>query len=332
MHKLVFESEERTLSLTIEKPGILTTIQDLGRSGYRRFGINTGGVMDRAAARIINILLGNDENEAVIEMHFPAADIHFRSDVIFALGGAEFGAELDGYPLEPWRPVFAPADSKIKFTRKMSGSRAYLAVKGGFKLEHWLGSSSTNLAAVTGGVEGRKLRTGDVLELRQSYGKPPHNISNVRISSSLLPRYSSFPTARIVAGAEFDRLPAADQDLLTKQDLSISNASDRMGFRLLGEPLSLSEPLELLSSAVDFGTIQLLPDGQLIVLMADHQTTGGYPRLAHVISRDLPLLAQLGANDKVAFHLVDRAHAEELALEFERDIDLLRVGCRYIWQ
>lgn len=317
------------MSLTIEKPGILTTIQDLGRTRYRRFGINPGGVMDRTAARSINILLGNDENEAVLEMHFPAAQIQFGSDVIFALGGAEFGAELDGVPIETWRPVFAAANSRLSFGRKNSGSRTYLTVKGGFKLEHWLESASTNLAAVTGGVEGRKLRTGDRLEPRQSFEKPPSNISHVRISPSLLPLYSSFPTVRVIAGAEFERLSAASQVLLTGQDFLISNASDRMGFRLLGEPISLAKPLELLSSAVDFGTIQLLPDGQLIVLMADHQTTGGYPRLAHVISRDLPLLAQLGANDKVAFHLVDAAHAEELALEFERDLDLLRVGCRY---
>jgi len=117
--------------------------------------------------------------------------------------------------------------------------------------------------------------------------------------------------------------------LLTGQDFSITNASDRMGFRLSGEPITLREPLELLSSAVNFGTIQLLPDGQLILLMADHQTTGGYPRIAHVISHDLPLMAQLGPGDKVAFHIIEHNEAERLSLEFERELRFFRVGCKF---
>ena len=141
--------------------------------------------------------------------------------------------------------------------------------------------------------------------------------------------YSRFPTVRIIAGAEFEDLTKKSRDLLLSQDFLISNSSNRMGFRLAGNPISLSKPLEMISAAANFGTIQLLPDGQLIVLMADGQTAGGYPRIAHVISRDLPLLAQLGTNDKVAFHLIDIEMAENLALQFERELSFFRIGCRF---
>ncbi len=316
------------MGLLVEKSGILTTIQDLGREGYRRFGINPSGVMDRCAVRLINILLGNEENEAVIELHFPAAQIVFESDAIFALGGADFGAEIDGETVENWRPIFAAKDNTLRFSRKNSGHRLYLTAKGGFKLEKWLGSSSTNLTANIGGMDGRKLIAVDRLELRQTYYKPQRDISHLQVSPSLLPYYSRFPTVRIIAGAEYELLSDPGQELLIGQDFSISNASDRMGFRLSGEPISLSKPLELLSSAADFGTIQLLPNGQLIVLMADHQTTGGYPRIAHVTSQDLPLMAQLGPGDKVGFHLIELAEAEQLAVDFERELRFFRVGCR----
>ncbi len=285
--------------------------------------------MDRGAARLINILVGNDENEAVVEMHFPAAKMVFEGDTVFALGGADLGAEIDGEAIDNWRPTFAAKHTTLKFTRKNSGHRAYLAVSGGFMLEKWLGSTSTNLTACVGGVGGRKIVAGDRLELREANSRPNRDISHVKVSTSLLPFYSRFPTVRVIAGAEYRLLPEIGRELLTGQVLTITNASDRMGFRLSGEPISLSKPLELLSSAVDFGTIQLLPDGQLIVLMADHQTTGGYPRIAHVISQDLPLMAQLGPGDKVGFHLIEHAEAEQLAIDFERELRFFRVGCKF---
>ena len=203
-----------------------------------------------------------------------------------------------------------------------------MAIKGGFRIEAWLGSASTNLAAQIGGFEGRNLWSDDRIGFRKKT-KMPTAFDVRRISNSLIPMYSRFPTLRIIAGAEFERLTKKSRDTLIRKDFSISNNSNRMGFRLAGEPVSLSKPFEMISAATNFGTIQLLPDGQLIVLMADGQTAGGYPRIAHVISRDLPLLAQLGANDKVAFHMVTIEEAENLALEFERELSFFRIGCRF---
>ena len=316
------------MSILFHRSGILTTVQDLGRKGYRRFGINLSGVMDATAARLINALLGNDVSDAVIEMHFPAPHIAFEENAIAAIGGAEFSATLDAGAIENWRPFFAPKGSELKFTGKTSGNRVYLAVKGGFKCDSWLGSSSTNLTAKMGGFNGRKIVSNDRIEFNEPAVRPI-GPERRKIAPSMIPFYSSFPTVRILAGAEFSSLDQTGRDLLLNQDFTISNNSNRMGFRLAGESLSLSRSREFISSAVSFGTIQILPDGQLIVLMADHQTAGGYPRIGHIITRDLPLLAQLGTNDKVAFHLVDVGHAEELALEFERDLNLLRIACKF---
>lgn len=315
------------MSILIQKAGILSTFQDLGRFGYRRLGINPGGVMDRRAARLINILVGNDQSEAVVEMHFPAAEIVFESACIFALGGADLSPELDRDEIGNWSACIAKSGSVLRFTTKILGNRAYLAVQGGFAIDKWLDSSSTNLTAGIGGLEGRKLLNGDRLEFNVQ-AKPKRPNLNPRISPSLLPGYSNFPTVRVIAGAEFGKLDNGSKLSLETQNFTVSNNSNRMGFRLNGEPLSLVTPLEMVSSAVTFGTIQLLPDGQLIVLMADHQTTGGYPRIAHVIDCDLSVMAQLGGGDRVAFQIVSLDLAEALNAKLEQDIAVLRVGCQ----
>jgi antagonist of KipI len=316
------------MSILITKAGILSTVQDLGRNGFRRFGINQNGAMDRTAVRLINILLGNSENTAVLELHFPAPEIAFEEPVVFALGGANFSAKLNGTAIENWRVYFAEKGSTLKFNEKIFGNRAYLSVRGGFQIKSWLGSASTNLKAKIGGFEGRMLGSGDRIFFEPAQNFKDSNF-NFRISDSMIPRYSRFPTARVVEGAEFENLTAFSQQNLLKETFAITANSDRMGFRLRGEALFLLDEKELISSAVSFGTIQLLPDGQMIVLMADHQTSGGYPRIAHVAPFDLPLLAQLGANDKVGFHLISIAEAENLLVNFENNLNLLRTACKF---
>jgi len=322
------------MSILIQKSGLLSTIQDLGRTHFRRFGINPNGAMDKTAVRLINILLDNDETEAVLEMHFPAPKILFEETAVIALGGADFGAKLDDESIENWRPYFIEKNQTLIFTRKTFGNRAYLSIKGGFKIEKWLESASTNLTAEIGGFEGRSLQKNDrlsfnsELKLRNSKYEIQNTKFLYKISKSLTPRYSSFPTVQVIVGAEYEQMTALSEKNFLKQNFTISNDSNRMGFRLNGEPLHLFDKMELVSSAVDFGTIQLLPDGQMIILMADHQTSGGYPRIAHVVSTDLPILAQLGANDKVGFEIVSLADAESILLQNEIDLNYLRFGVK----
>ena len=313
------------MSILFKKSSILSTIQDSGRNGFRRFGINPNGAMDVSAARLINILLGNIESEAILEMHFPAPILKFEEPAIIALGGAKFGANLNDEAIENWRPYYIGKNQTLSFPDKISGNRAYLTIKGGFKIERWLNSASTNLTANIGGFEGRNLRKDDRLFFNSRFQISDSKFS-YGISRTVTPHYSSMPTVRVVAGAEHDILTAFSGQNLLKGNYTISRNSNRMGFRLNGEPLYLLNKIELVSSAVNFGTIQLLPDGQMIILMADHQTSGGYPRIAHVISKDLPILAQLGAGDKLNFELIAIDEAEDLALEFERDLSLLKVG------
>ncbi len=290
--------------------------------------------MDTQAVRLINILLGNDEAEAVLEMHFPAPKFLFEEDTIIALGGADFGAKLDDESIENWRPYFVEKNQTLIFTKKVFGNRAYLSIKGGFKIEKWLGSASTNLTAEIGGFEGRSLQKNDKLifnskfKIQDSKFKIQNSRFLYKISKNLTPHYSSFPTVRVIVGAEYEQMTALSEQNFLKQNFTVSNDSNRMGFRLNGEPLYLLNKIELVSSAVDFGTMQLLPDGQLISLMADHQTSGGYPRIAHVVSTDLPILAQLGANDKVGFEIISLEEAEGLLLQNEIELNYLRFGVK----
>lgn len=277
--------------------------------------------MDRTAARLINTLLGNDENEAALEMHFPAPEIELESECSFAIGGADLSAELNGTPVRNWSSFTANKGDILRFTKPVSGTRSYLAAKNGFAIDEWLGSRSTNLVAEVGGHRGRKLQQGDRLEFRDPQTTKPHTIA-----PSIIPKYSRFPTVRVIASGEFALLTAISERALLNDGFTVTKDSNRMGYRLSGPSLHLLHKKEMVSAAVTFGTIQLLPDGQLIVLMADHQTAGGYPRIANVISADLPLLAQLGPNDGVSFHLVSIEEAESISSIFESDLCRLKTG------
>jgi antagonist of KipI len=320
------------MSLLFVQTGILTTLQDLGRNGYRQFGINPNGAMDKPAVRILNALLGNPESEGVLEIHFPAPKILFERNAQIAIGGADFAAKINQNSIENWRPVQIKENTLLTFERKKRGARLYLAVLGGFKIEKWLESASTNLKAKAGGFEGRALQKGDRLflneDFRDSKFENRDSALKYKISPQMLPSYSNSPKIRVIAGREWQNLTKESQSLFLQETFSIRPDSDRMGYRLKGYPLQLRESFELVSSAVNFGTIQLLPGGEVIILMADHQTTGGYPRLAHVATQDLPVLAQLSANDQIGFELISLAEAEDLILQFEKKINWLKIGCR----
>jgi antagonist of KipI len=311
------------VTLVIRKSGILTTVQDLGRVGYRALGINPGGAMDTTAARIANILVGNDECSPVLETYFPAPQIEFESDAAVAICGGDFGADVDGQTFQNWSASTVRAGSVLSFRRKIQGNVAYVAISGSPRVNKWLGSSSTNLAAGVGGFHGRRLAVGDELE----FGDGKH-ITNVISGTSVRPRYSRFPTVRIIRGSEFELLTAESERTFLSDGFTFTNACDRMGYRLAGAPLYLRGEHQMVSSAVTFGTIQLLPDGQMIILMADHQTSGGYPRIGNVISADLPILAQCGPGDGVSFAMTSIEEAELLALRLEGELNFLRVGCR----
>jgi len=299
------------MSILIRKSGILTTFQDAGRFGYRVLGVNPSGPMDTVAARISNILVGNDEYDAVIETHFPAVEIEFLRNTQFSICGAEFCATLDGKPLSNWSSHMALAGQKLSFQRPALGSRAYIAAAGGIEAKSWLGSwSSIQISA-----NDQFSTLESKIELR-----------SCTVSPWMLPRYGRFPTVRIIRGPEFDLLDDIAVDLLLSENYTLSKGANRMGARLDGSPINCDGIGEMTSSAVTFGTIQLLPNGLPVILMANHQTTGGYPRIGTVISADLPLVGQLSAGDGVSFKLIDMSEAIELYNDREREIEQLKRG------
>jgi len=316
------------MSILFLTNSLLTTVQDSGRRGYGAFGVNPNGAMDRVALRLINVLLGNDESEAALEIHFPAPKILFEESALIALGGADFGAQLDSEDIGNWQIIRVEKGQTLSFAHKNWGNRLYLSIKDGFKLDGWLNSKSTNLKAKNGGFEGRKLQKDDRIEFKDQSSKSEFQ-SPLQISPYFLPYRKNSNLIRLVEGAEFNLLAPYSSENFLKKSFQISQESDRMGYRLTGDPLYLLDEKELVSSAVTFGTIQLLPTGQLIILMADHQTTGGYPRLANVIAQDLPKLAQRGVNEKVYFQMISLEEAENIALEFKRDLNLLKIGCEF---
>lgn len=284
--------------------------------------------MDKTAARLLNILLGNDENEAVIEFHFPAPEILFEEAATIAIGGADFMPYLfnqnyQSINLNNWQSIKVAAGSTLKFRKRISGQRAYLAVKGGIEAAAWLGSKSTNSL-----VAFNTIHTGQVFRLishAEFGGSLPY------LGLSVRPPYSASPIIRLIKGNEYSFLTDESKTSLESKPFVISQQSNRMGYRLTGEALQLSKKIELVSSAVDFGTVQLLPDGQMIILMADHQTTGGYPRIANVISVDLPLLAQCGPKDIIRFQFISPVEAEELLILREKEIKKLKATMAYYY-
>jgi antagonist of KipI len=321
------------MSLSIIKPGLLDTIQDSGRNGYGKWGINPGGAMDSFASEVSNMLVGNAVGEAVLEIHFPGPQILFEQNALIAITGADFSPTLNDVSIPLWHPVVIRKNTVLHFPRLISGARCYLSVHGGFLIDKWLDSYSTNLKAGAGGLGGQALKQGDELNLRESsiyfaaFLKEDKNMQVLAWKADTCDTYRHIHEIYIIKGHEWEYLFEASQRHLVDNIFIIHPSSDRMGYHLKGIELELSLKMELLSSAVSFGTLQLLPSGQLIALMADHQTTGGYPRVGHVISAHLPKLAQLRPCDAVQFKLVETAVAEELLLSRKKQMAILQRAC-----
>ncbi|HUF03614.1 MAG TPA: biotin-dependent carboxyltransferase family protein [Aridibacter sp.] len=314
------------MSLKITRAGILDTVQDLGRTGYRALGVNPGGAADRDAVRILNTLLGNDENAAGVEMHFPAANIEFEDDAVIAIGGAHFRPELKGVAVQKWTSVLAKKGETLNFTGRKYGARCYLAVRGGIETEQWLGSASTNLFVKAGGAGGRKLEKGDVLSVGGKATDGPVGLSAGR---TLTDRFLLEPMLRVTEGPEHHLLTAVSANAFETGEFEVRSDSNRMGIRLEGPPLHTVDEIDLVSSAVAPGTVQLLPDGSAVILGADSQTTGGYPRIARIIAADLSIAAQVSTGDRVRFRLVPLEEAYAAMCSFERDLSFLRLGLRF---
>ncbi|MCK8489402.1 biotin-dependent carboxyltransferase family protein [Paenibacillus sp. MBLB2552] len=328
------------MSLLIEKPGLLTTVQDLGRFGVQKYGVIVSGAMDAFALRIANLLVGNAEGEAGLEITLLGPVIRFERTTLISLCGGDLSPELNGVPIPLWRTVLAPKGSVLAFGPMKLGCRAYLAVGGGVDVPARMNSRSTYLRAGIGGYEGRALAVGDRLSLGEmtpqgsqilgllarEASKETGAVSRWAVFPEMLPKYAANPIVQLIPGEEYELFQEQSQHDLWQEEFAVLPQSDRMGYRFKGRELQLNHSKEMISSAVTMGTVQVPPDGNPIILMADRQTTGGYPKIGQVASVDLPLLAQASLGARVRFQKVTLQEAQRQWIERETAIQTLREG------
>lgn len=297
------------MGIQIINGGFLTTIQDMGRYGYQETGMSVSGVMDTRAASLANILVGNDTNEAVIEITMMGPTMKFTEDEIIAVTGGDLGAKIDGKPVERYRAVLVKAGQTLSFMGMYGGSRAYIAFAGGLDIPVVMGSRSTNLKSKVGGYEGRKLGTGDEIAFRAPASWLPHMAERVYG----LPSYGAKEwTLRVVMGPQDDCFTDKGINTFLNSTYTISNEYDRMGCRMEGDVIEHKNGGDIITDGISFGAVQVPSHGNPIVMMADHQTTGGYTKIACVISVDLPELAQCMPGHTVRFKKIGIEEAQEL--------------------
>lgn len=301
--------------IKVVKSESFATLQDLGRQGLRSYGICHCGAMDSLSLRLGNILLGNDENACAIEVVLGGMVLRFQRTVSFCITGALYLASLDGKPIySNWRYT-AYKDQTLKLSRALKGMYGYLCVQGGIQVPLELSSRSTDLMTRIGGLQGRTLKDGDHLPL-MDIGKPLSRIGVAPVSLS--------DVIHAIPSSEYEDFDKGSREIWWQDFWTLRSDSNRMGYRFKGRMLKRHRFVEMLSHAVQFGTVQVPPDGNPIVLMADAQTTGGYPKIASVVQSDLGRLAQVRFGSKVRFKQVNQEEAEVLNKKNELYLDQIR--------
>ena len=322
--------------LKILKPGLLTTVQDLGRPGFQQYGIVVGGALDGFAARALNLCVGNDDNAALLEMAQTGPDVVFARDALVAWAGGEFDARVAGEPLPRDRAVRIAAGEVVSFGPARSGLRAWMAVAGGIDVPLVMGSRTTYRRAGIGGHEGRPLVAGDVLKSFEPAVWAKQVLASLQASGQRAAAWTVRPetmgrpakpgVVRALRGPECDWFSKESQQTFFSVTWRATNEADRMGVRLKGPGLDRRRDGEMISSSVNAGTVQVPPAAQPIVLMPSRQSIGGYPRIGSVVSVDLGRLTQLRPGDPVTFEETTLAVAHDLYLARERDLARVRMG------
>ena len=310
------------MSMRVLKPGMLSSFQDEGRTGHQPLGVSVVGAMDQRAHKLANLLVGNLTDCASLEITLTGPTLQFTQACCIAICGADLSPSLNGKPAAMNRPLIIRARDELQFGARRHGTRAYLAVHGGFEIAEVLGSQSTYLRSHFGGWHGRALKRGDEIALRRPLKEMGHDGAGLEtLAQSLwsiklyLPGIiagSARARIRLIKSMQWEEFTPESREALLSHPFRISPDSERMGYRLQGPDILMTQPRQMISEATTFGTIQVPAGGQPIVLMADRQTTGGYPKIAYVATVDLPLLAQMGPGDMVQFELISLETAQTL--------------------
>lgn len=314
------------MGFEVLQAGFFTTVQDLGRYQYQKFGMIVSGVMDSFASRIANSLVGNKEDEAVLEAMLNGLKIKMTNDAVIAITGKHAQPLLNGESIAMWRPIFVRKGDIISLSKRNDGLFTYIAFSGGFDIPSRFKSKSTFLSANFGGFKGRALAKNDYIPLKDEsntnlavkrYLQKFNNQPNwfVRFYDNYA--FTNDVELKVIEGKEFDWFTEESKDAFFNNQYRLTSQSNRMGFRLEGPALEAKDSKELLSEGVTFGTIQVPSSGQPIILMADHQTTGGYPKIGQLISAHFARLAQLQPGTKIKFTLIPLEEAEDTYIQRE---------------
>lgn len=317
------------MSISVIKPGMQSSFQDLGRTGHQHIGMPVAGVMDARSHLLANLLVGNDTDTASLEITLTGPTLRFSKACCIALCGADLSATLNSEPLVMNRPLIIRPGDEVCFGARKSGTRSYLAVHGGFDIPPVLGSQSTFIRSGIGGFQGRALKKGDEVGLARSLtNKSLESLAmdlwGIRVYLPSPVAQTVRSTVRIITSAQWFDFTEGSRDAFVSETFRISPESERMGYRLQGPHISLTTPRQMISEAATFGTIQVPAGGAPIILMADRQTTGGYPKIAYIASVDLPLLAQMGPGDSLRFEVIPLEQAQELDRSRMQAFDALR--------
>ena len=305
------------MSINVLKPGFQSTIQDLGRNGFSHYGISKSGAADDLSIRLGNLIVGNNENAASIEMTLVGGEFKFDIDSTIVLTGSKFAAMIDNKSIPFNEIVKISANQTLSIGQTMEGARCYLAVKGGIDVTNVFSSKTTHLTSKMGGIDGRALIKDDQLMIGKSMtGVGPivyNNILDMNISKLL-----------ITKGMQENYISKLTWKNFLNQEYKVSNLSSRMGIRLEGESLNLENNNEIITEGVPLGAIQLPRSGNPIISFVEHQTTGGYPKIANVISSEMHKVGQLKPGDKFKFELISLDEAEKLHFERENFFDEMK--------
>ncbi|WP_100397757.1 biotin-dependent carboxyltransferase family protein [Bacillus sp. FJAT-44742] len=301
----------------VKKPGMQTTIQDKGRTGYQQFGVVASGAMDQFSYQAGNLLVGNNRGDAALEITMAGPHLLAQSDAVAVITGADLQPQLNGQPVSRWISFSIKEGDELIFHGAKKGVRAYLCISGGIAGEKTLGSQSTYMKARMGGIEGRSAVKGDTIykNVEDRTEKPGKGLHY-----SFIPDYDDLSPLRVVPGPEEEDFTKDGLHAFYNTEYIVTQEADRMGMRLEGTPIKHLDKADILSDAVAYGTIQVPKNGQPMILMADRQTTGGYTRIANVISTDLPRLAQLLPGKKISFEKVSVETAHSLMKKQEKTL------------
>ncbi|PRR78258.1 KipI antagonist [Clostridium liquoris] len=309
--------------LKVITPGLLTTVQDKGRIGYQQFGMPVAGAMDEYSLRLGNILLENEEYEAALEVTMLGPEIEFNIDTAIAITGGNLQPKINDIEVEMWRTLKINKGDKLSFGKVKDGLRSYICFYGGMDIPKIMGSKSTYAKALVGGFNGRALKSGDELQLIKKQEDFNH-ILNRKIKEAYIPKFTGSYNIRVILGPQEEYFTEGGINTLLSSTYEVTNECDRMGYRLSGEKIEHREGADIISDGIALGSIQVPGHGMPIIMMADRQTTGGYTKIATIISPDIAILAQAKPGDKINFTKVSVKEGQNIFKEYEDKFQEIR--------